>query len=140
MFFFFWKFRATALVVMQEPVSDCYNSFGRLIILSLFAAHFTDLSYSAYVQRYLFALKGSRCLHKYNLFLLLCVNSHVCIIHSSHKLLRIKKMEIANLISSQSIVRKLRQKARMPEILRNKSRNHTFKNPAQIFNVPIFPL
>lgn len=84
MFFFFWKFRATALVVMQEPVSDCYNSFGRLIILSLFAAHFTDLGYSAYVQRYLFALKGSRCLHKYNLFLLLCVNSHVCIIHSSH--------------------------------------------------------
>ena len=123
MFFFFWKFGATALAVMQEPVSDCYNSFGRLIILSLFAAHFTDLSYSAYVQRYLFALKGSRCLHKYNLFLLLCVNSHVCIIHSSHKLLRIKKMEIANLISSQSIVRKLRQKARMPEILRNKSRN-----------------
>lgn len=89
MFFFFWKFGATALAVMQEPVSDCYNSFGRLIILSLFAAHFTDLSYSAYVQRYLFALKGSRCLHKYNLFLLLCVNSHVCIIHSSHKLLRI---------------------------------------------------
>lgn len=108
---------------MQEPVRDCYNSFGRLIILSLFAAHFTDLSYSAYVQRYLFALKGSRCLHKYYLFLLLCVNSHVCIIHSSHKLLRIKKMEIANLISSQSIVRKLRQKARMPEILRNKNRN-----------------
>ena len=31
-------------------------------------------------------------------------------------------MEIANLISSQSIVRKLRQKARMPEILRNKNR------------------
>ena len=54
-YLFFWKFRATALAVIQEPISDCYNSFGRLIILSLFAAHFNDLSYSAYVQYYLFA-------------------------------------------------------------------------------------
>ena len=54
-FLFFRKFRATALAVIQEHVSDCYNSFGRLIVLSLFAAHFTDPSYSAYVQCYLFA-------------------------------------------------------------------------------------
>ena len=62
---------------------------------------------------------------------------YVCIIHSSHHLLRIKKMEIANLISSQSIVRKLRQKARMPEILRNKNRKiNTFKNNVKT----IFPV
>lgn len=55
-----------------------------------------------------------------------------------------KKMEIANLISSQSIVRKLRQKARMPEDCQRywetRAEINTFKNPAQIFNVPIFPL